>query len=438
MPSDDEPFARPTATKPLLVGVLPHTFCNPKVQGCGFCTFPHERFQRPLADEATRSVAREVEQIVTAHPSLSEQPVCGVYFGGGTANLAPVPAFRALCESVAQRFATTQAEVTLEGVPKYFSLRDFAIIHTMRDTLPARHYRVSMGVQTFDRAQLEAMGRDAFGDADDVAKVVQQCHTLGMTASGDFLVNLPGQRPGQMLADVARAVQIGFDQICLYHLVLTDRMAVPWARDPALVQALPNNPRAAANWNRAREALLASGYVQTTLTNFEAAPVARSSRRFRYEAASFTPDQHDAIGFGPGAISTVSNDKFSVATKWMNTPTSARYTECIRAGRSAVDRVFEYERRDMQLLFVVRSLARMWICNATYRHRFGVDFRDDFGSETVALEKAGLVTCSAAGLALTPKGMFYADSVAGLLAWRRTTSLRLRARDHDGPVSHMG
>jgi hypothetical protein len=37
--------------RPLLVGVLPHAFCNPKIAGCGFCTFPHEYMQahkRPL------------------------------------------------------------------------------------------------------------------------------------------------------------------------------------------------------------------------------------------------------------------------------------------------------------------------------------------------------------------------------------------------------
>lgn len=27
-----------------LVGVLPHPFCNPKLAGCGCCTFPHETF----------------------------------------------------------------------------------------------------------------------------------------------------------------------------------------------------------------------------------------------------------------------------------------------------------------------------------------------------------------------------------------------------------
>src|SRR5262245_28806347 len=46
---------RPWATldldpsRPILVGVLPHTFCNPQVRGCGFCTFPHEKHSNAAA-----------------------------------------------------------------------------------------------------------------------------------------------------------------------------------------------------------------------------------------------------------------------------------------------------------------------------------------------------------------------------------------------------
>ena len=36
------------ASRPLLVGVLPHSQCNPRVEGCGFCTFPHDRFDKQL------------------------------------------------------------------------------------------------------------------------------------------------------------------------------------------------------------------------------------------------------------------------------------------------------------------------------------------------------------------------------------------------------
>src|SRR4051794_39270144 len=52
-----DPFSRIEldASRPLIIGVLPHTFCNPKVRGCGFCTFPHEKLAR---DPMRRTVDR--------------------------------------------------------------------------------------------------------------------------------------------------------------------------------------------------------------------------------------------------------------------------------------------------------------------------------------------------------------------------------------------
>src|SRR5579859_5853233 len=76
----------PDPTRALLVGVLPHTFCNPKVKGCGFCTFPHDKLDKPLMRRTIAQVAREIE-LVTRHPQLRGRRVEAVYVGGGTANL---------------------------------------------------------------------------------------------------------------------------------------------------------------------------------------------------------------------------------------------------------------------------------------------------------------------------------------------------------------
>src|SRR5215813_14195 len=34
----------PNCGRGLLIGVLPHRFCNPAITGCGFCTFAHEKY----------------------------------------------------------------------------------------------------------------------------------------------------------------------------------------------------------------------------------------------------------------------------------------------------------------------------------------------------------------------------------------------------------
>src|SRR5262249_7357716 len=153
-----------SAHRGLLVGVLPHPFCNPAVTGCGFCTFPHEAYRALDAMGAVDSVLREIDLRLRRQPWLRGRQVSALYFGGGTANLTPAEPFRQLCRALATSFDLSQAEVTLEGVPAYFVKRYPLLVDVLRETIPARHFRLSMGIQTFDPAGLRQMGRIAFGD----------------------------------------------------------------------------------------------------------------------------------------------------------------------------------------------------------------------------------------------------------------------------------
>ena len=111
----------------------------------------------------------------------------------------------------------------------------------LREELPARHFRLSMGIQTFDPDRLKQMGRLGFGNAETFREVVRLGHALGFTVSGDMLFNLPAQSLEAMKDDVRRAVEIGLDHLGLYHLVMFAGLGTPWSRDPALVASLPTN-----------------------------------------------------------------------------------------------------------------------------------------------------------------------------------------------------
>jgi len=87
----------------LLVGVLPHPFCNPTVRGCGFCTFPHEQFSSAKAAAVALRIVRELDVRLQVDPTLSGRRVSGLYFGGGTANLTPAESFRTLCHTLQKR-----------------------------------------------------------------------------------------------------------------------------------------------------------------------------------------------------------------------------------------------------------------------------------------------------------------------------------------------
>ncbi len=422
----------------LLVGVLPHTFCNPKVRGCGFCTFPHEKLSREALRRCVERVATEIEETARRVPGLRGRPVEAVYFGGGTANLTPPDDLRRLCEVLTSVFDLRGSELTLEGVPLYFLLRDEALLDVIGEA-GVRHRRISMGVQTFDPAWLRRMGRDAFGDRDDLQRVVDSAHRRGFTASADLLFNLPGARTRRALADVRAAIELGLDQICVYNLVLTRELDTEWAHKRSLLRAMPEVEDACATWLAVRERLLEHGYVQTTLTNFERGDIAGTSRRFAYEAASFDPARRDGIGFGPGAISTFTERAHRRALKWINAGTSEAFVDAIDERRTAVTSVFEYTAVDLELLHLTRGLARLSIDCDAYEAAFGRSPLADFARHWEVVEEAQLVrVVDRKRIELTPSGMFYADAIAGLLAHARILEMANERDDLAALRQHMG
>ena len=409
--------------RPLLIGVLPHTFCNPKVRGCGFCTFPHEKHSNDAARAVVARVALEVRGRATDLPGATRRRVPALYFGGGTANLTPPDAFAALADALVESFDLSSSEVSLEGVPRYFLTRDEALLDVL-ERMPVRHRRLSVGVQTFDPAWLARMGRLAFGTEETFAEVVRTAHARGMTVSCDLLFNLPGQAVEAAIDDVDRAAALGFDQICIYNLVLDPEIDAEWARSRSLLARVPAPEIGAERWLVLRERLFALGYVQTTLTNFERSDVVTTERRFVYERASFDAATYDALGFGPGAISTFTGRARRSALKWMNAGTSRGYSDAMDTHGRASDRRFLYGGTDLRVLHSTRALSALRIERASYRAFFGTDAVNDFTEAFAAAQDRGLVTVDASAVALTPRGMFYADAVAGLVASRRAAELR--------------
>jgi coproporphyrinogen III oxidase-like Fe-S oxidoreductase len=410
---------QPDDERGLLVGVLPHPFCNPAVAGCGFCTFAHESYHGERAAEVVKRVIQEIEGRVTFQRRLEGRPVIGLYFGGGTANLTPAGPFRHLCRTLAKFFDLSGAEVTLEGVPAYFVKRKPMLVDVLREEIPARHFRISMGIQTFDEKRLQQMGRQAFGDVATFANVVDAAHERGFTASADFLFNLPDQTLPEMRRDIDRADALGLDHLGLYHLVLFRGLGTPWSYDPKMLAGLPDNEHAAENWLDLRERLLAHGFGQTTLTNFERRAFLDDDRRFVYEEFSFRPDRFDMLGFGPGGISFAADPGFAGGLKLLNPDSAADYTAAVEHNIEPWDRYFEYDRDDLRVFYLTRRLAALHIDRHDYRALFGTDVMEEMAREVEAAAAEGLIEVSADAIRPTPRGMFFADSVASLLAHRR-------------------
>lgn len=423
-----------------LVGVLPHPFCNPKTAGCGFCTFPHETYSAAKGEAVAAAVRQEIQDFARRNPRALELRPKGVYFGGGTANLTPPDAFLALCRTLRKTFDTSDAEVSLEGVPSRFLQGERKLVDIMRDELPARHFRISMGIQTFDEHRLKRMGRIGFGNAQTFSNVIEYAHECGLTTSGDLLFNQPAQSLTEMLNDVERAIDIGLDQVCLYHLVLFQGLGTEWSRDPQLVSSVPGNLEAAENWLVLRSYLLEHGYVQTSLTNFERQDIYHSDRRYQYESISFEESHCQVVGFGPSGISFARSNDGSNALKTMNPEHSAEYMQSVKLGGSVCNRYFEYLPLDLQILDLTRKIASLKLDRLPFELRFGPGSWETYRELFELFCAESLMVQDGETFRLTPQGMFYSDAMASMLArqrWQESPRAQVMSALNDNRAGHM-
>lgn len=395
-------------TRDLIVGVIPHTQCVPRTEACGFCTFPHDvanaRSRRSMQDAVIGEIHLHAQS-----EALAGRRLHAIYLGGGTANLCEPEEIALIVQALAAGFVIDEAELSLEGTPHLFERLLSSHLRNLARQ-PTASKRISIGVQTFDPDFLRLMGRQKFGGASTVRRVIKKAHSLGIATSADLLFNLPGQTPAQMDRDLDIALSCGLQQICLYNLVLYAGLGTPWSKDAGLVRAMPNNTTACESWLRLRQRLLSEGYVQTTLTNFERADIAASPARFRYETASFSMERTDGLGIGPLGLSTFVNLGQRRGIKLLRRKNIA--------GRpwSRGDLMFCYDEQTLPLLFLTRSLAKTRVSGQIYRSQFGTALADAFAAPLAACQAAGLVSQEGEDLCLTPVGMFYADAVVATLA----------------------
>jgi coproporphyrinogen III oxidase-like Fe-S oxidoreductase len=166
--------------------------------------------------------------------------------------------------------------------------------------------------------------------------------------------------------------------------------------------------------------------------------VAGTPRAFQYERLSFQAVGVEALGFGPFAISHLGR-LGEEPVKFVSPPAGAYgRPSAWPHGRIGV---FRYGPLDQRLLVLTRGLSLGRIDVAGYRSLFGTEPESDFREELALLLGEGLLVREGEVLEATERGVFHADTIAGLLAARRAAELEdgaLGRHSTDGPVSPMG
>lgn len=122
----------------------------------------------------------------------------------------------------------------------------------------------------------------------------------------------------------------------------------------------------------------------------------------------------------------------------MNPPGAEKYVNAVARSPAAWESCFVYQPRDMQIFYLTRRLSALQIDRKAYKVNFGSDPLDDFPGEFAAMTKESLIEVKETSIEPTPRGMFYADSIAMLWAWKHLRASRKALLELRQNSSHMG
>lgn len=252
-------------------------FCRHRCGYCDFVTWADRDLQQdPYLDALTHELARR------ARP----EPVSTVFLGGGTPSLLGGERLAALLGVVRDHFTLRDdAEVTVECNPEGVTPE---LVAALRG---AGVGRVSLGVQTFDPAELVTLER--VHDAEGAARAMRTLEAGGVPLrSLDLIYGLPGQSLESWRASLARALELDPGHLSLYALTL--EAGAPWTRQRTLGDWQPDGDLQADMYEAALEDCRARGYEVYEISNL-ARPGHESRHNLRYWRGE------EVLGFGVGA-----------------------------------------------------------------------------------------------------------------------------------------
>lgn len=254
------------------------------VRKCPYCDFNSHEFRGGGAPPFEAYVDALLADLDHDLPLAWGRTVHSVFFGGGTPSLFPAQAIdRFLQQASARLRFAPGAEITLETNP------GTAEHGRMADYRRAGVNRISFGVQTFDDACLQRLGR--IHDAAQARQAIAQAQDAGLdNLNLDLMYALPGQSPDMALHDIEQALSLAPAHVSHYQLTLEPNTVFA-ARPPA---GLPDEDAAWDMQERCQARLAEGGYAQ-----YETSAYAQPGRRCAHNLNYW--EFGDYLGVGAGA-----------------------------------------------------------------------------------------------------------------------------------------
>lgn len=299
-------------------------YCHQICHYCGCNTGAANRSQR-LATYLDK-LAAEIE-LVARHLG-GRGRVVRVAFGGGSPNAISAAQFTRLGHRLIDTLGGDRATWSVEIDPRSF---DAAFADAMAGLGVTR---ASLGVQTFDPAIQQAIGRTQ--PLEVIERSVRLLRNAGVESLNfDLMYGLPGQDPALLDASIDRALELAPDRLAIFGYAHVPHLIPRQRRIDG--SALPGAELRFSMAQRARDRLLAEGWIAIGFDHFarpgDPLAEAAAAHRIRRNFQGYGDDPCDVmIGLGASAVS-----RFAGALV-QNEKNSGRYGTRIASGLLAATR----------------------------------------------------------------------------------------------------
>jgi oxygen-independent coproporphyrinogen-3 oxidase len=253
---------------------------------CPYCDFNVVR-DRGRVEEQAALVEAILADMAAQAALTGPRRLASIFFGGGTPSLMAPEAVAAVIDRARTLFPPRGAiEITLEANPTDAEAARFAAL------AGAGVNRLSMGVQALDDTALAFLGRNH--SADEARRAVAVAARAFPRLSIDLIYARPDQTVADWRAELAGAIDMGFEHVSPYQLTIEPTTAFGRAVARG-AWTPPDEDRSAALYETTQTVLEAAGFDAYEVSNHARGTAARSAHNLHVWRGG------DYLGLGPGA-----------------------------------------------------------------------------------------------------------------------------------------
>lgn len=356
---------------------------------CGYCDFNSHNLNEAEMESYVLALLAELELYGQA---AAGRRVNTIFFGGGTPTTLPFADLARILTACRKYFQVdTEAEITCEANPATIPQSD------LKQLREAGFNRLSVGVQSFDAAELKRLER--VHTVDEVFLTVERARTAGFdNLSLDLMFALPGQTVARWQDNLKQAIGLNPEHLSAYNLTIEPDTVFHKQQAQGQLKMPPDDFQREL-FEITIDTLTGAGYEHYEISNY-----AKPGKQCRHNLNYWVNGEY--LGLGAGASSTFHGERF----KNVNLP--ARYIAQINETQTAVASRETPDRGQRMGEAVMLGLRlRDGLNLNTFAKQFGIAFQETFGGPVARLAGMGLLEINGGRAVLTREGLFLADSV---------------------------